>query len=72
MTHEKKRSRKIINERKSEILKLISNGYESKEIAENLGYSLSMINHDLCEMYNDTFTNNKAHLISWAFRNGVL
>ena len=68
----KRRERKIVNDRKKEIIKLVSNGYNSQEIAENLGYSLSMIRHDLYELYNDTYTNNMAHLVSWAYQNGVL
>lgn len=62
----------FITLRKHTILELIASGYTAREIANKLSYSYSMIRKELDELFTETDTNNQAHLISWAYRNGVL
>lgn len=62
----------FISLRKHTILELIANGYTAREIADKLSYSYSMIRKDLDELFIETETNNQAHLISWAYQNGIL
>ena len=62
----------MISKRKQTIIQMISDGLTSAEIAKCMNYSYALIHKELDELYRETFTNNKAHLVSWAYRNGVL
>ena len=69
---EKKREKEIITKRKKQIIEYISKGYTNDDIAKEMGCSTSLINAELLEMFKDTHTLSRAHLISWAYLNKIL
>ena len=69
---EKKRKKEIITKRKKQIIVYISKGYTNDDIAKEMGYSTSLINQELLEMFKDTETLSRAHLVSWAYQNNIL
>lgn len=68
---EKKRKTQI-SERDKYILECIAAGYTSNDIAEDLELSISVIHADLNKMFNKTGTQNRAHLVAWAYQNKIL
>lgn len=67
------KKRKIqITERDKYILECIASGYTSNDIAEDLELSISVIHADLYKMFTKTGTQNRAHLIAWAYQNNIL
>lgn len=69
---EKKREKNIITKRKKKIIVYISKGYANEDIAKEMGCSKSLINSELIEMFKDTETLNRAHLVAWAYLNKIL
>ena len=69
----KEKKRKIqITDRDRYILECIASGYTSVEIAQSLKISKSVIHNDLYKMFNKTGTQNRAHLVAWAYQNNIL
>lgn len=69
----KEKKRKIqITERDKYILECIASGYTSADIALSLKLSISVIHNDLYKMFNKTGTQNRAHLVAWAYQNNIL
>lgn len=69
---EKKRGKKKLTERKKQIIEYISKGYTTEEIACDLGFSTSLINSELIQMFEETGTVSRAHLVAWAYQNKIL
>ena len=69
---EKKRKKNIITKRKKTIIELIAKGYQAEEIAEKIKFSVSVVYADLNTLFKDTETQNRAHLVAWAYQNNIL
>jgi len=65
---------KTVNIAKNElaILKRIAKGDTNIEIATRLKLSVANTNLILSKIFNKTETKNKAHLVAWAYQNGLL
>lgn len=68
----KKRILNKFTKQKIAILEDIANGLFSTEIAQKAGLSVSRIDAIVREMLDITGTFSRAHLISWAYKNGIL
>lgn len=68
---EKKRKTDI-SERQQIILRCIASGYNTVDIALDLKVSPATIHAEINSMFAKTETLNRAHLISWAYQNGIL
>lgn len=68
---EKTRETKL-NERETEIIKLLSQGYGDEEIAAAIGKTYYSVRNDFMKLLMKTGTVNRPHLVSWAYRHGVL
>lgn len=58
--------------REVEVLKLLSRGLNSKEIAEKLFISPNTVEYHRKQLLRKTVSNNSAELIGNAFRRGIL
>lgn len=63
---------KIVTDKQIQILKLLADGYSSREIAETLGNSKKTIDNIRKEMLKRCGVKNVAHLVSWGYKNGYL
>ena len=61
-----------INKRQRQIFDCLADGLTNQQIAEKIGLSTPYVQNLLNTLYLMTETNNKHHLVSWAYRNGVL
>lgn len=61
-----------ITKRQKQICKYLSLGYTNPQIAEKLKLTPAYVQNLLGNLYQVTDTKNKHHLVSWAYRNGVL
>lgn len=61
-----------ITERQKQIINYLAMGYTNPEIAQEIKISPSYVQNILSVLYQVTGTSNKHHLVSWAYRNGVL
>ncbi len=68
---EKTRETKL-TEHETEIIELLSRGYGDKEIAAAIGRTYYSVRNDFGKILMKTGTVNRAHLVSWAYRHGVL
>lgn len=69
----KEKKRKIeITDRDKYILECIASGYTSADIALDLKMSISVVHSDMYKMFQKTGTQNRAHLIAWAYQNKIL
>lgn len=59
-------------QREIEVIKFCSQGLKDEEIAQQMNVTVSGVRKFITNMFVKTGTVNKPHLISWAFRNGVL
>ena len=66
-----KRTRKITDNEK-ELIKLIAEGWSIADIITKLGISTSTVRNWLEKLYIKTETINRANLVYWAFKNGIL
>ena len=64
--------KKKIGKRETLIIKRIAEGDTNNEIAKNLKLSLSNTNAILNKLFFWTDTKGRAHLVAWAFKNGIL
>lgn len=62
----------IIGKREFNILKNIAKGDTNAEIAKKLKLSVSNTNMILNRLFFKTETRNRAHLIAWAYQQGIL
>jgi len=58
--------------REIEVLDLLSQGFNSKEIATKLFISANTVEYHRKQLLRKTSSNNTAHLIGNAFRQGLL
>lgn len=65
-------ARKIITERRKEILELIAEGYNMSQIAERLSIGKATVKTHISEMFLKYRLSNQRELVAWGFRNGVL
>lgn len=69
----KEKTREIkITEQETEVIKLIAKGYTDHEIADELENSYTRIRGICTTLQLKTRTHNRAHLVSWAYRKGIL
>lgn len=68
---EKTRTNKI-TARETKIIKLISQGYTDNEIAENINSTYATVRNIFHNLLIKTGTVNRPHLVSWAYKDGVL
>lgn len=68
---EKKRKTEI-TERQQIILRYIASGYSTIDVALSLNVSIGTIHADINDMFRNTQTLNRAHLIAWAYQNKIL
>lgn len=69
----KEKKRKIeITEREKYIIQCIASGYTSADIALDLKMSISVVHNDMYKMFQKTGTQNRAHLVAWAYQNKIL
>lgn len=61
-----------INNKEISILKYSAMGYSNEEIAIEINISQSYVRKLLEKLYTQTSTRNKAHLVSWAYKNKIL
>lgn len=61
-----------IGPKQLKILKLMSQGYNDAEIAEQLNCSHSTIRRIIDDLLKQTLTLNRTHLISWAYERNIL
>ena len=61
-----------ITPKQLEVLKLIAEGFSSREIAYKLENSQKTIDKIRLDMLRRFQVNNVAHLVSYGFRNGLL
>ena len=54
------------------IIRCSAMGYSQKETASELKISESYVKWILNNLYSKTYTKNKAHLVSWAYKNKVI
>jgi len=54
------------------IIRFAAMGYTSRETAAELKISDSYVKWLLDNLYSKTYTKNKAHLVSWAYKNKVI
>jgi len=66
------KSRSELTERELHVLKLLSDGLNSKEIAKELFISSNTVEYHRKQLLRKTESNNVAHLVAKAFRNGWL
>lgn len=61
-----------ITKRQKQIFDCLALGYTNPQIAQKLKISPAYVQNLLNNLYQITDTSNKHHLVSWAYRNGVL
>lgn len=54
------------------IIRYSAMGYTNRETAAELKISPKYVEWLLNNLYSKTYTKNKAHLVSWAYKNKVL
>lgn len=69
---EEKKRKNTYTKKEIEIIQLIAHGFTDREIAEKMGNSFSCIRNIYTRLLLKTGTVNKPHLISWAYREGLL
>ena len=62
----------ILKEKDLEILKLLAQGFDNKQIAERLNYSEHTVKDYRKKMLKKTWCDNSAELLTFALRNGLL
>lgn len=69
----KEKQREIkITQREKKVIKYIAKGYTDKEIALSLNLTYFVIRNIFNNLLIKTGTVNRAHLVSFAYREGIL
>lgn len=69
----KEKTRELkITEQETEVITLIAKGYTDHEIADILKNSYTRVRAIFATLQLKTGTINRPHLVSWAYRNGIL
>ncbi|MCS6886093.1 MAG: LuxR C-terminal-related transcriptional regulator [Acidobacteriota bacterium] len=63
--------RDVLSRRERQIVKLIADGFSSREIAENLSVSPRTIEAHRANIYRKLGMHNLAELIKYAIKNGI-
>lgn len=61
-----------ITDAEKEVLGLLANGYERKEIARELGVSLSTVHNRIYEAQRRVGCKTSYHLLAWFIRDAVV
>lgn len=61
-----------INDGEKDVLERLANGYERKEIASELGVSLSTVHNRIYEAQRRTGCKTSYHLVAWFIREAVV
>ena len=69
---EGKQRKNTYSNKEIEIIKLISKGFTNREIATEIGNSYSYVCNTFNRLLLKTRTVNKPHLVSWAYKKGIL
>nr|DAJ74721.1 MAG TPA: hypothetical protein [Caudoviricetes sp.] len=69
---EEKKRNTIITPKEKKIIEFIAAGYTDKEIAESLNLTYFVIRNMFHNLLIKTGTVNRAHLVSFAYREGIL
>lgn len=67
-----KEKKQKFSTREIDVLKLISEGLIDKEIAEILNISWQSVRYDIAKLLLKTQSTNRPHLVTWAYKNGIL
>lgn len=69
---EEKKRKNTYTKKEIEIMQLIASGFTDREIAGKIGNTFSYVRNIYARLLLKTGTVNKPHLISWAYREGIL
>lgn len=67
----KKRTKKL-SDRDVAIIECLASGYSSEDILNELNLKMSTLNMALTRLYGKTETIGRAHLVGWAYQQGIL
>lgn len=62
----------VLTDREIQVLALVAEGLQNKEIARRLGLSPLTVKAHLQRISEHTGTGNRAGMVGWAFRAGLL
>ncbi len=69
---EEKKRKNTYTKKEIEIMQLIASGFTDREIAGKIGYTFSYVRNIYARLLLKTGTVNKPHLVSWAYKEGIL
>lgn len=69
---EEKKRINTYTKKEIEIMQLIASGFTDREIAGKIGNTFSYVRNIYARLLLKTGTVNKPHLISWAYKEGIL
>ena len=61
-----------LTEREVQVLRMVARGMTNSEIAQQLGLSEKTIAHHMTHIFNKTTSDNRASVVAFAFRHGLV